>query len=80
MSNDDRKMKVVFAPGAFDNFDGTQEELDEFVREIQRMADEGILEECSISLDDDDAWDLLSEEEKAIIESALTDAQQRKLQ
>jgi hypothetical protein len=29
--------KVVFAPGCFDQFDGTQKELDEFVAEIQKM-------------------------------------------
>lgn len=29
--------KVVFAPGCFDQFEGTQEELDEFVSEIQKM-------------------------------------------
>ena len=30
-------VKVVFAPGCFDGFDGTQEELDEFVAEITNM-------------------------------------------
>lgn len=30
------KLKVVFAPGCFDEFDGTQEELEEFMAEIQR--------------------------------------------
>ena len=34
----DKKMEIVFAPGAFDHFDGTQEELDEMVAEIQRMS------------------------------------------
>jgi len=29
--------KVVFAPGCFDQFEGTQAELDEFVAEIQKM-------------------------------------------
>ena len=29
--------KVVFAPGCFDQFEGTQSELDEFVAEIQKM-------------------------------------------
>jgi hypothetical protein len=33
----DKKMKVTFAPGAFDHFEGTQEELDEMVKEIQTM-------------------------------------------
>ena len=65
------KIKVEFAPGAFDQFEGTQEELDEFVAEIQRMADSGELEEQSVSLDSDEAWDQLSEEEKAIISASL---------
>ena len=29
--------KVVFAPGCFDQFEGTQKELDDFVAEIQKM-------------------------------------------
>lgn len=28
-------MKLVFAPGCFDNFDGTQEELDALIKEIE---------------------------------------------
>lgn len=34
-------IKVVFAEGCFDNFEGTQEELDAFVAEINRMAESG---------------------------------------
>jgi HPt (histidine-containing phosphotransfer) domain-containing protein len=33
----DKEIKVEFAPGAFDHFDGTQEELDELLAEIQNM-------------------------------------------
>lgn len=29
-------LKVVFAPGCFDSFEGTQEELDELMLEIQQ--------------------------------------------
>ena len=65
------KIKVEFAPGAFDQFEGTQEELDEFIAEIQRMAESGELEEQSVSLDSDEAWDQLSEEEKAIISASV---------
>ena len=36
MSND-KPLKVEFAPGAFDHFDGTQEELDELMSEITAM-------------------------------------------
>lgn len=68
-----KKIQVEFAPGAFDQWEGTQEELDEFIREIQRMAESGELEEKSVPLDDDAAFDLLSEEEKAIIEASLID-------
>lgn len=34
---DPKKIKVTFAPGCFDSFEGTQEELDEFVSEIMKM-------------------------------------------
>jgi len=37
MDNKEEKLKVVFQPGCFDDFGGTQEELDEFVKEIQEM-------------------------------------------
>ena len=30
-------MKVQFAPGAFDDFDGTQEELDALMAEVEKM-------------------------------------------
>ena len=57
------KITVEFMPGCFDDWTGTQEELDEFVREIQRMAETGELEAMSEPLGDD-AWDLLPEETK----------------
>jgi hypothetical protein len=65
------KIKIEFAPGAFDQFEGTQEELDAFIIEIQRMADSGELEEQSLSLDDDESWNQLSEEEQTIISNAI---------
>jgi hypothetical protein len=37
--------EIVFAPGCFDNFEGTQEELDGLIAELQKMvADDTILE------------------------------------
>ena len=65
-------VKIEFAPGAFDQFEGTQEELDEFIAELHRMAESGELEEHSLSLDDDEAWMELTEEEQAIISAAIT--------
>lgn len=35
------KIKLSFAPTAFDNFEGTQEELDNLVRSIRQMVDSG---------------------------------------
>jgi hypothetical protein len=63
-----KKMKIEFAPGAFDTFDGTQEELDALVAELERLAESGELEENSVALED---WDDLDEEDRAIIEDAL---------
>ncbi len=66
MSNEDESKKpieVVFAPGCFDNFDGTQEELDELMAQIQKMAASGELFEKSNSLDIDQLVDELSDEE-----------------
>jgi hypothetical protein len=66
-----KQIKIEFAPGAFDQFDGTQQELDEFIAELHRMAESGELEQHSQSLDDDEAWQELTEEEQAIISAAI---------
>ena len=66
--SDGKKMRIEFAPGAFDTFDGTQEELDALVAELERMAESGELEENSVALED---WDDLDEEDRAIIEDVL---------
>lgn len=34
---DGRELKIVFTPGCFDNFDGTQEELNALVDEIKGL-------------------------------------------
>ena len=65
---DDKKIKIEFAPGAFDTFDGTQEELDALVAELERMAESGELEANSVALDD---WDDLDDEDREIIAEAL---------
>lgn len=33
--------KIIFAPGCFDNFDGTQEELDEMIAVFKAMVEDG---------------------------------------
>ena len=60
MSNEEKKpLEVVFAPGCFDDFDGTQEELDEMIAEINRLAETGELFERSLPV----GLDELSDEE-----------------
>lgn len=69
--------KVIFEPGCFDSFEGTQEELEELMAEIVRMAESGELEENArpIDLDNEEDLDILSH----IAEAELAKAQ-RKLQ
>ena len=62
-----KKLKLEFAPGCFDHFDGTQEELDEMVAEIQRMFESGDMEKLAKPVDLDD----LSEEEAEILARAF---------
>lgn len=48
--NSDKKLTIEFAPGCFDNFDGTQEELDEMLADIHKMVEDGSILEKSSSL------------------------------
>ncbi len=41
MTSEKKPVKLVFAPGCFDDFEGTQEELDALVKEIQDGFDNG---------------------------------------
>lgn len=50
--------KVEFAPGCFDEFEGTQEELAEFVAEIQNMAANGTLFEGARELSPEEVEEL----------------------
>lgn len=43
MTKDNKEIEIVFAPGSLDDFEGTQEELDAMVEEIQAMAKSGEL-------------------------------------
>lgn len=54
MNNEDNKpIEVVFAPGCFDNFDGTQEELDEMIASIHQMVESGEIFEKARPIDFD---------------------------
>lgn len=71
MSNE--KLKIVFAPGCFDNFDGTQEELDQLMADFQRMVDSGEIFEKAVPLDVDELLDSLDEDEIEDLINQLND-------
>lgn len=50
---DKENPKIVFAPGCFDSFEGTQEELDSLIRELTQMAESGELLENAYEVDFD---------------------------
>jgi len=64
---EEKKMKIEFAPGCFDNFEGTQEELDELMAEIQRMFDSGEAQKKARPINFDDP----TEEDMDAIEHLL---------
>ena len=45
------KLKVVFAEGCFDNFDGTEEELAEMLADIHQMVEDGTLMDNAVPVD-----------------------------
>ncbi len=69
---DNKELKVEFAPGAFDHFDGTQEELDALMADIQKMfagktAEE--IAEMSRPLSDEDFDDLPEDVQMQLLRS-----------
>jgi hypothetical protein len=52
------KLKVVFAEGCFDGFEGTQEELAEMVAEIHQMAQDGTIMDGAVRLSDEELAEL----------------------
>jgi hypothetical protein len=76
MTEENKKPEIVFAPGCFDHFDGTQEELDEFVAHVREMFEGKTPEEI---LEMGRPIDELSEEELEILEQ-ITQEEKRNLQ
>jgi hypothetical protein len=45
------KLKIVFAEGCFDNFDGTEEELAAMLADIHQMVEDGTLMDNAVPID-----------------------------
>ena len=52
------ELKVVFAEGCFDDFDGSQDELAEMIAEIHKMAKDGTIMEGARPLTDEEIQEL----------------------
>ena len=80
--SEDKKIKVVFHPNFFKNFDGTQEELDNLVKEIQESAENGTYSTRVLTDEDIDnlPLDVLKEMEAVLDEIEGADKDLDKLQ
>jgi hypothetical protein len=79
----EKKMKVEFAPGAFDDFDGTQEELDSLQAEIVSMFANLTPEELAERSQPVDIEELIEDGERDVVEKivqAMSDNSTRTLQ
>lgn len=59
-----KELKVEFAPGCFDSFDGTQEELDELMASIKEMFASGEAQKLAKPID----FDSLDPEDAEMLE------------
>ena len=46
---EEKPIEVIFAPGCFDDFDGTQEELDAMIKEITEMFASGNIDPSKVT-------------------------------
>lgn len=51
--NENKPLKVVFTEGCFDDFEGTQEELDELIASIIESVSSGELLENAVEVDEE---------------------------
>ena len=65
------KIKIEFAPGAFDGFDGPQEELDQLIAEITKMIESGNFINNSVELDIDALAESDDPEDQLFLEKIL---------
>lgn len=68
-----KKLKIVFDPAVFEQFDGSQEELDSLVAEITGMFENKTAEEIKAMGNPVD-WNELDEDEAEVLGRALYNA------
>jgi hypothetical protein len=80
MNEEKNALKLEFAPGCFDGFEGTQEELDDLMAEIQRMFDSGEMEANAIPVDIDELIEEEPEYALRLMQSLNDEEPKRNLQ
>ena len=65
-------MKVQFAPGAFDDFNGTQEELDALIAELEEMFESMTPEELAAQSTEVDLADLPDRVQAGLLDEPRT--------
>lgn len=70
----EKKLKIVFDPAVFEQFDGSQEELDDLMKEITDMFENKTPEEIKAMSRPVD-WNEMSDEDVEHLEQALYNAQ-----
>lgn len=73
MTENKKPLKLEFAPGCFDLFEGTQDELNEFIAEIKNIFEGKTAEEIEAMSDPVD-WDNLDPEEQELLEKRLNNS------
>ena len=69
--NNKKEMQIEFAPGAFDNFEGTQQELDEFITELKEMIQSGEFFDFGEEVDIDELLNSDDPEDQAMAEKLI---------
>jgi hypothetical protein len=80
MTEEKKALKLEFAPGCFDGFEGTQEELDDLMSEIQRMFDSGEMEANSTPVNIDELIEEEPEYALKLMQSLNDEEPKRNLQ
>lgn len=70
---DKKAVEVVFAPGCFDKFEGSQEELDELIQQIKNMAQTGELFSQLTPAEYEDIQDLIDDTNPLEIEKIVNE-------
>jgi|LakMenE18May11ns_1017448.scaffolds.fasta_scaffold8949120_2 hypothetical protein len=76
-----KEVQIEFAPGCFDDFEGTQEELDALIAEIKRSFADGSIHERSRELTEEEFEEMSQDTQQKLVQYFEDpDASTRKLQ